>query len=584
MRKQEFDWLMVTLASPQEIESRSHGAVDNPDTINYRTGKPKMKGLFCESIFWPVKNYECSCGKYKGVRYKWIVCERCWVEVTTSRVRRERMGHIELASPIVHAWYKSNTSGGIHHLLNISWHEIDRILAFVKYVVVKKVWEPDREEIKTKMQEQFDMKLKELETLYTNELETLSKVEKKTKKMVTAKEVTKIYEDNIALIEKEFNRLKSIVATLDLWTTILESDYRNIFYKFAQQAHFKSWPEAILMMLQQIDVSKEIKEKIAEFHTIKSAEKKKKAFALIKLLINLSISGVKPENMVLKKLPVIPPDLRPVVQLEWGKFASSDVNLFYRRVLMRNIRLKKMIQVGMPDVVKKNEIRLLQEAVNNLLVGEKWGTGRKGAWVKVFKALTHMLSGKEGVFRKNLLGKRVDYSGRSVITVWPNLKLNECWIPLYIGVKMFTPFIIGKLIEKKIAYTPKQAEKLIKDEDPIALKYLHDVVKDKYVLLNRAPTLHRLSIEAFKIKLMPGKTIRLHPLVCPSFNADFDGDQIGGSSAYIWTSTKRSKRTYRCRQKYTCSFIRRTNNYTFTRYGAWYLLFDRRIRYKIPWL
>jgi DNA-directed RNA polymerase subunit beta' len=279
-------------------------------------------------------------------------------------------------------------------------------------------------------------------------------------------------------------------------------------------------------MLSEIDVEKEIKKKVKEFPAIRSEEAKKKAMNLIKLLINLYVSGVKPENMVLRKLPVIPPDLRPVVQLDGGRFASSDVNLFYRRVLMRNIRLKKMVQVGMPDVLKKNEVRLLQESVNNLLVGEKNSAGKAGAGIKVFKSLSDMLSGKEGIFRKNLLGKRVDYSGRSVITVGPDLKLDECGLPIYIAVKIFTPFIIGKLIEKKIVYTPKQAEKLIKDEDPIALKFLEEVIKDKYVLLNRAPTLHRLSIEAFKIKLYPGKTIRLHPLVCGSFNADFDGDQM----------------------------------------------------------
>jgi DNA-directed RNA polymerase subunit beta' len=242
-------------------------------------------------------------------------------------------------------------------------------------------------------------------------------------------------------------------------------------------------------------------------------------------LINLYSSGVAPENMVITKLPVIPPDLRPVVQLDGGRFATSDVNLFYRRVLMRNIRLKKMIQVGMPDVVKKNEIRLLQEAVNNLFVGEKQ-TAATGSGSKVSKSLSDMLSGKEGIFRRNLLGKRVDYSGRSVITVGPNLKLDECGIPLYIAMRIFSPFVVGKLIQKKITYTPKQAEKMIKEGHPLALKYLEEVVKDKYVLLNRAPTLHRLSIEAFKVKLMPGKTIRLHPLVCNSFNADFDGDQM----------------------------------------------------------
>ncbi len=278
-------------------------------------------------------------------------------------------------------------------------------------------------------------------------------------------------------------------------------------------------------LLKQVRIEEDIVTILSTFQNIKG-EERRKAFKKLKLLINLYISGVKPEAMVLTHLPVIPPDLRPVVQLEGGKFASSDVNLFYRRVLMRNLRLKKMIQVGMPDVVKKNEIRLLQEAVNNLLVGETANAGKFGAGVKIFKSLTDMLSGKEGIFRKNLLGKRVDYSGRSVITVGPNLRLNECGLPLYVAVKMFTPFIIGKLIERKIAHTPKQAEKLIKDQSPIALKILEEVIQDKYVLLNRAPTLHRLSIQAFKIKLMPGKTIRIHPLVTPAFNADFDGDQM----------------------------------------------------------
>ena len=359
----------------------------------------------------------------------------------------------------------------------------------------------------------------ELDVLYKEELE---KADDKKKQ----KDIDRLFQENKDEIDKELNRLKSIIADLASGSTILESDYRNIFCQFADIITFQSGPEALLKMLQGINVQKEIKRRIKQYTEVKSEDQRKKIISLIKLLINLHVSDVKPENMVIRKLPVIPPDLRPVVQLEGGKFASSDVNLFYRRVLMRNIRLKKMIQVGMPDVVKKNEIRLLQEAVNNLLIGERAGAGGAGAGIKVFKSLSDMLSGKEGIFRKNLLGKRVDYSGRSIITVGPNLKLNECGLPIYIAVKMFTPFIIGKLIEKKIVYTPKQAEKLIKDESPLALRFLEEVIKDKYVLLNRAPTLHRLSIEAFKIKLMPGKTIRIHPLVCPAFNADFDGDQM----------------------------------------------------------
>ena len=515
MEKSHFDGLMVTLASPENIAKWSFGSVDSPDTINYRTGKPKPRGLFCEAIFGPMKNYECGCGKYKGVRYKGIVCERCGVEVTTSRVRRERMGHVELAAPVIHVWYIKATPSRIGLLLNLSVNEIEKILYFVKYVLINEVTEAHKKDIFKRLEADYKVKLDEIEALYKEEAANGNK----------KNDVEKLYNENKSNIEKEFNRIKSVVANLKMGATILESDYRNIFWRFDDVLSFKSGSDAIYKLLSGINVEKEIKDLIRDFGAFKG-EAKNKALKLMKLLINLYISGVKPEWMVIKNLPVIPPDLRPVVQLDGGRFASSDVNLFYRRVLMRNIRLKKMIQVGMPDVVKKNEIRLLQESINNLIIGEKAGTAKAGSGIKVFKSLTDMLSGKEGIFRKNLLGKRVDYSGRSVITVGPQLNLDECGLPLYIAVKMFTPFIIGKLIERKIVYTPKQAEKLIKEENPISLKILEEVIKDKYVLLNRAPTLHRLSIEAFKIKLMPGKTIRLHPLVCSSFNADFDGDQM----------------------------------------------------------
>lgn len=377
------------------------------------------------------------------------------------------------------------------------------------------------------MEKDYQTKIQELEGLYGDEQKNLADqgATKKPKEMLMqGDELKRLYMTNKSELEKEYSRVKSILANLKVGSTILESDYRNVFHRYETVFTFVSGSQAILNLLKQVDIEKTIQELIILFPRSKG-EERKKMFKKLKLLINLYISGVKPEWMVLTQLPVIPPDLRPVVQLEGGKFASSDVNQFYRRVLMRNLRLKRMIQVGMPDVVKKNEIRLLQESVNNLLVGEKVEAG-KGPAGKVFKALTDMLSGKEGIFRKNLLGKRVDYSGRSVITVGPDLKLDECGLPLYIAVKIFTPFIIGKLIERKIAHTPKQAEKLIKDENPVALSILEEVIKDKYVLLNRAPTLHRLSIQAFKIKLMPGKTIRVHPLVCPAFNADFDGDQM----------------------------------------------------------
>lgn len=526
MIKKHFDGLQVILASAEDILSWSHGSVESPDTINYRTWKPKQKGLFCEAIFGPMKNFECSCGKYKGVRYKWIVCERCGVEVTTSRVRRERMGHIELAAPVVHVRYVKATPSRIWLLLDLSVNEIEKVLYFVKYVVTW-VDEDQKKNVISNLDKDYHNKINELDGIYEKEKTSLAQDDsvKTKKRQLKEEDLRSTYSENKASLEKEYSRIKSILANLEVWTTILESDYRNIFYRYEWAFTFSSGSEAVLTLLKLIDVKTWIKDILEVFPTLKW-EARKKTFKKLKLLINLYVSGVKPEQMVITHLPVIPPDLRPVIQLEWGKFASSDVNLFYRRVLMRNLRLKKMIQVGMPDVVKKNEVRLLQESVNNLLVWEKWSARRPGSWNKVFKSLTDMLSGKEGIFRKNLLGKRVDYSWRSVITVWPSLKLDECGLPIYLAVKMFTPFIIGKLIERNVVHTPKQAEKLIKDQDPIALRILEEVIEGKYVLLNRAPTLHRLSIQAFRVKLMPWKTIRIHPLVTPAFNADFDGDQM----------------------------------------------------------
>lgn len=525
--KKNFYWLMVNLASPEDIKTWSNGAVESPDTINYRTWKPKTRWLFCEAIFGPMRNFECSCWKYKWVRYKGIVCERCWVEVTSSRVRRERMWHIELQAPVAHIWYVKATPSRIWLLLNLSVKEIEKILYYVKYIVVD-VDNAKKKNVVANLDKDYENKLHELERFFKEELSELDsqKSSLDNKEYKEKKEhLEKLYADNKDTLEKDYIRIKSVLANLKIGSTILESDYRNIFFKYEGVFKFMSWSEAVLTLLKKVDIEKEIKIMLETFNKIKGIEREK-AFKRLRLLINLNISGVSPEWMILKYLPVMPPDLRPVVQLEGWKFASSDINLFYRRVLMRNLRLKKMIDAWMPDVIKKNEIRLLQESVNNLIVWDSESAGKAWAWVKVFKSLTDMLSWKEWIFRKNLLWKRVDYSWRSVITVWPGLKLDECGLPLYIAVRIFTPFIIWKLIERKIAHTPKQAEKLIKDEDPIALKILEEVIKDKYVLLNRAPTLHRLWIQAFKIKLMPWKTIRLHPLVCPAFNADFDWDQM----------------------------------------------------------
>jgi len=526
INNENFDWIMIKLASSDEIKEWSKWEITIPDTVNYRTGKPKEGGLFCEKIYWPTKNYECSCGKYKGVRYKGIVCDRCWVEVVSSRVRRERMGHIKLNAPVVHIWYYKANPSVLWNLLNLSSKEIEKIINYVKYVVLD-VNEKQKENIVKTLDRDFHNKVKEVEDIFDKEVLELEK------KDLSKEEYKKEYEALVALkeqnldyLKKEYSDLKSRLKTLVKGSTIHEKDYRNIYFKYEWAFTFGSGVYALQEMLKDLDVKAEIKSIIKKLNESKG-KKREDLFKQLKIFVAFYTSGVKPESVILENLPVIPADLRPIVQLDGGKFASSDINVFYRRVLMRNIRLKKMIDSGMPEVVRRNEIRLLQESVNNLLVWEKNQAGKSGSGVKVYKSLTDILVWKEGRFRKNLLGKRVDYSWRSVITVGPELKLNECWVPIYIAVRIFQPFIISRIFKLKYAHTPKQAEKLIKEEHPIVLKILKEVIKDKYVLLNRAPTLHRLGIQGFKIKLMPWKTIRLHPLVCPAFNADFDGDQMG---------------------------------------------------------
>ena len=519
----KIDGLMVSLASPDQVLKWSNGAVEKPDTTNYRTGKPTLKWLFCESIFGPVKSYECSCGKYKWARYKWIVCEKCGVELCSSKVRRERMWHIELASPVVHIWYYKASPSRIWLLLDLTHTDIEKILYYVKYVVVNEVDDKKVKTIVGELDKILASRLKELDEVYEKELE----IAQKSDNAMIMKTLERAYQENKQALASEFTRIMNIIKWLKKWSTILESDYRNFFYRYADIFDMKSWAEAIQELLSDVKIEEEIIKVTEKFKNSKW-EERKKFFKLLRLLINLHISDIRPEWMIIKQLPVIPPDLRPIVQLPGGKNATTDVNNFYRRVIQRNLRLKKMIQVGMPDIVKKNEIRLLQESVNNLIVGDKTTTGKTGGIGKnrVFKSLTDMLGGKRGIFRMNLLGKRVDYSARSVITVWPELKIDECGLPIYIAIRIFSPFVISKLLERQICHTPRQAEKMIKEEAPVALQILQEVIKDKYVLLNRAPSLHRLSIQAFKIILMTGKTIRIHPLVCKAFNADFDGDQM----------------------------------------------------------
>lgn len=455
MSIKDFDKIKIRLASPERIQEWSYGEVKKPETINYRTLNPEMEGLFCERIFGPVKDWECSCGKYKRMRYKGLKCEKCGVEVTKAKVRRERMGHISLASPVAHIWYSKGTPNKMSLILGISPKELESVLYFARYIVT----------------ESGNSSLKECKILTEREY-----------KMYTS---------------QPGNKLEAMMGA-----------------------------EAILKLLSKLDIKNLEEELQNELEDIESVQKRKKIVKRLKIVRDFINSGNRPEWMILQDLPVIPADLRPMVQLDGGRFATSDLNDLYRRVINRNNRLKKLMEIHAPDIVVKNEKRMLQEAVDALI-----DNGRRGKPVvtqnnRELKSLSDMLKGKQGRFRQNLLGKRVDYSGRSVIVVGPNLKMHQCGLPKKMALELYKPFIMRELVKKEIAQNVKSAKRMVENEDDRVWEIIEEVIKDHPVLLNRAPTLHRLSVQAFEPVLIEGKAIRLHPLVCSAFNADFDGDQM----------------------------------------------------------
>lgn len=450
-----FDALKISLSSPETIRSWSHGEVTKQETINYRTLKPEKDGLFCAKIFGPIKDYECLCGKYKRLRHRGIVCEKCGVEVTVSKVRRERVGHIELAAPVAHIWFLKSLPSRIGAALDISLRDLEKVLYFESYIVV----EPGDSE------------------LSVGEL----------------------------IGEKEFRRCKEL---------------------YGSSFDAGMGAEVILEMLKSIDVESAVKELREDLKTVTSEAKRKKIIKRLKVLNSFSQSNNKPEWMVLSVLPVIPPDLRPLVPLDAGRFATSDLNDLYRRVINRNNRLKRLIELRAPDIIIRNEKRMLQESVDALLDNGRGGRTITGTNKRPLKSLSDMLKGKTGRFRQNLLGKRVDYSGRSVIVVGPELRLHQCGLPKKMALELFKPFIYNKLEERGYVTTIKSAKKMVEQEKGVVWDILDEVIKEHPVLLNRAPTLHRLGIQAFEPILIEGKAIRLHPLVCVAFNADFDGDQM----------------------------------------------------------
>ena len=453
----QFDLLKIGIASPERILEWSYGEVKKPETINYRTLKPERDGLFCERIFGPSKDWECYCGKYKRVRHKGIVCERCGVEVTDSKVRRHRMGHIKLAAPVTHIWFLKGIPSYLGLITDMSLKDLEQVIYFNSYVVV----DPGNTELKK----------------------------------------------NQLLSEEEYDH-------------IIEENEEA-------QLEVGIGAEAIKRMLSEIDLKTLAEElRVAVEQTSGAAQKRVKMLKRLRLVEAFLANGTHPTWMVMDNLPVTPPDLRPMVQLDGGRFATSDLNDLYRRVINRNNRLQRLLEMGAPEIIVRNEKRMLQEAVDALIDNGRRGRTVVGPNNRPLKSLSNIIEGKQGRFRQNLLGKRVDYSGRSVIVVGPKLKLNQCGLPKEMAVELFKPFVINKLIERGESQNIKSAKKKIERQETVVWDVLEEVIKGHPVMLNRAPTLHRLGIQAFEPVLVEGRAIQIHPLVCTAFNADFDGDQM----------------------------------------------------------
>src|SRR3989442_829188 len=454
-QEEEFDAIRIGLASPEKIRSWSYGEVKKPETINYRTFKPERDGLFCAKIFGPVKDYECLCGKYKRLKHRGVICEKCGVEVTLTKVRRERMGHIELASPAAHIWFLKSLPSRMGMVLDMTLRGIERVLYFEAYVVTEPGMTP-----------------------------------------------------------------------LNRGGLLTEDDYLSKVEQYGDDFSASMGAEGIRELLKSLEVNTEITKLRKDLETTGSDTKIKKIAKRLKVLEAFHKSGIKPEWMILEVLPVLPPDLRPLVPLDGGRFATSDLNDLYRRVINRNNRLKRLLELKAPDIIIRNEKRMLQEAVDALFDNGRRGRPLTGPNKRPLKSLSDMLKGKGGRFRQNLLGKRVDYSGRSVIVIGPELRLHQCGLPKHMALELFKPFIYNKLEERGYTTTIKSAKKMVEKERPEVWDILDEVTREHPILLNRAPTLHRLGIQAFEPILIEGKAIQLHPLVCMAYNADFDGDQM----------------------------------------------------------
>src|SRR5881397_2267342 len=593
LKLENFDALKLSLASPETILSWSHGEVTKPETINYRTLKPERDGLFCERIFGPQRDWECHCGKYKRYRYKGIICDKCGVEVTRSKVRRERMGHIKLASPVSHVWYFKGIPSRMGLLLDMSPRNLEKILYFANYIVTDvheevrqdmlAVLNMDKDERAVRLRADIDAKARELRQEHEAKTKKLkaevdaevARLEEELQESVDAlttqgKKATEHIKAGIGTksrrtmtvgldgdeetvidkgdlmsrdmskgvlskVQEKIEKLEALQQEIEATRTDLEAlhpkqiltdtQYRDYQERFGRAFRAGIGAEAVRDLLSRIELQSEMY-RLREESKSSSGQRKQKAIKRLKVVEDFRKSNASPTWMVLEVLPVIPPELRPMVQLDGGRFATSDLNDLYRRVINRNNRLKRLLELGAPEIIVRNEKRMLQEAVDALIDNGRRGRAITGTGNRKLKSLSDMLKGKQGRFRQNLLGKRVDYSGRSVIVVGPELKLHECGLPKKMALELFKPFVYNQLEKQQHAATIKQAREMVERQEPVVWDILEEVIREHPVLLNRAPTLHRLGIQAFEPVLVEGKAIKIHPLVCTAFNADFDGDQM----------------------------------------------------------
>lgn len=530
LKSTDFDSIRLKLASPDVIRSWSYGEITKPETINYRTQKPEKHGLFAEEIFGPSKDWECYCGKYKKIRYKGIICDKCGVEVTQAVVRRERMGHIELAAPVTHIWFLRGVPSKIGTILDMSVQVLEKVIYFTSFIITdvnQEALEQTQEQVRAEYKAKKKMIEGEVKRDTTRVQEQLKDDAKKLKEEIAR--IEELAEKKLEELEEDFLQVDQDLKELKVMRVISETTYHDWSIKFGHIFDAGIGAEAILRLLERVNIPETIKMLNEEIEATRSKTKKDRMMRRLKLLHSLEKNEIDPNWMVLRVIPVIPADLRPMVPLDGGRFATSDLNDLYRRVINRNNRLKRLYSLNAPEVITRNEKRMLQEAVDALIDNSSRSSktvisasGKK----RQLKSLADFLKGKQGRFRQNLLGKRIDYSGRSVIVVGPHLRIEQCGIPKKMALELFRPFVISKLIEREYVHNIRSANRFIESDRPEVWDLLEEVTADAFVLLNRAPTLHRLGIQAFRPVLVEGKAIQLHPLVCDAYNADFDGDQM----------------------------------------------------------